>query len=85
MADLFLDTFAGQVIRTISGNHLCPLPDPTKSGVLHKHDGDYSGSLDGRTEIRATSTTSEPEKGGDIELVSWYGDDDPAVSFPCPS
>ena len=76
MTDLFLDTLAGQVIRGVSGGRLCSLQDPTViNRPTHKHNDDSLASFDGQT----VSTISVKEKGADFELVSWYGDDDPAV------
>ncbi|THY16582.1 MFS general substrate transporter [Aureobasidium pullulans] len=75
MTDLFLDTLAGQVIRGVSGGRLCSLQDPTViNRPTHKHNDDSLASFDGQT----VSTISVKEKGADFELVSWYGDDDPA-------
>ncbi|THW24169.1 MFS general substrate transporter [Aureobasidium pullulans] len=75
MTDLFLDTLAGQVIRGVSGGRLCSLQDPTViDRPTHKHNDDSLASFDGQT----VSTISVKEKGADFELVSWYGDDDPA-------
>ena len=82
MTDLFLDTLAGQVIRGVSGGRLCSLQDPTViNRPTHKHNDDSLASFDGQT----VSTISVKEKGADFELVSWYGDDDPAVSDIVPS
>lgn len=82
MTDLFLDTLAGQVIRGVSGGRLCSLQDPTViNRPTHKHNDDSLASFDGQT----VSTISVKEKGADFELISWYGDDDPAVgdTSPC--
>ncbi|TIA51902.1 MFS general substrate transporter [Aureobasidium pullulans] len=76
MTDLFLDTLAGQVIRAVSGGRLCSLQDPTANHrPTHNPNDDSLASFDGQT----VSTISEKERGTDFELVSWYGDNDPAV------
>ncbi|THW75701.1 MFS general substrate transporter [Aureobasidium pullulans] len=75
MTDLFFDTLAGQVIRGVSGGRLCSLQDPTANNrPTHNHNDDSLTCFDGQ----AVSTISEKERGADFELVSWYGDDDPA-------
>jgi hypothetical protein len=46
MADLFRDTFAGQIVRLVSGNHYLPYPEelsPDYTGITFKKC--LSGSL----------------------------------------
>jgi hypothetical protein len=89
MAYSFRDTFAGQVVRLVSRRRCLTFPEEknrisaqltlersisgTPSGAGYRQ---WTNHVDG-----GMSDGSKAELGGNSELVSWSGPDDPAVSL----
>ena len=84
MRDLFVDTLAAHIIRIVSKNHLCALPDLEVLVVEDKSSNGLTAFTEDERTPQPPGSASNVEKGPNVELVSWNGLDDPAVSQHAP-
>lgn len=81
MAQLIHDSFAGRLLRHLSGGKLFPFEEDKNPSLLKQFSIETGPSTE-KMSPDAGRNAESAEEGNDAHLVGWYGPDDPEVRPP---